>query len=115
MIVDIGLNRVKTLINNDITICQAGISTTVPAASQTALISIITAANFTAVKTISDKSIQVTQVIDSTIATTSVFTEWAIRMNSITSNLFTRGLTSGISHTGNDEITKITTIYIDEA
>lgn len=114
MIPDVALNRVKTLLTGDITNGEAGTAYTAPSASDTALASAVPTTIGAVTQILSDKSIQTTHIIDSTIATSSTFYEWAVYMNSSSTVILSRAVTAGVSHTSTDEISKVTTFYIRE-
>lgn len=107
-----GLDRITTLIANDITDALAGTDNTTPSATQTGLISPVAATEANVTVTVGSRSIQTSHVISSVVATGNTFTEWIIRMNSDATDL-SRAVTAGVSHTANTEITKITTIRIE--
>jgi len=114
VIPDVGLNRTRDLLINDVTNGQAGTDNTTPSSTDVALLAPVTA-TLSAVTTISsDKSFQTSHVINSVTATGSTFNEWAVFVNSASTALFSRAVTADVSHGANDEITKTTTFFITE-
>lgn len=110
MIPTTGLNVFRTACANSLDTGIAGTGTTAPDLSDTALVTPVSATEIAVTIIESTSSFQVTHFIPSTIGTSNTFTEWGILD---TSNvLLSRVVTAGISHTSNDEITKITVFNV---
>lgn len=106
-----GLDRITDLISADITDGLAGTDNTTPTATQTGLIAptAATEANVTVIK--STRAFQSTHVISSATAAGTSFVEWSVRQNADATDVC-RSVTASVSHTANDEISKITTFDI---
>ena len=68
VMLDVGINRIRTLFNNDIFKCQAGSGTNDPLPTDTGLQTAIATTLLTPTKTTADKAVQVTHAINSAIA-----------------------------------------------
>ena len=110
MITNNGLNIARTALSDEVDTGIAGTGTATPIATDTALESPVSATEDTASITLGTRAFQVSHTILSTTATGNSFTEWGILDASDT--LISRAVTAGVSHTENDEITKITTISL---
>ena len=104
------LNRCRDLVDADVFKCQAGTSTTTPSESDTGLNSAVVATLLTPTTIVADKTLQVTHVIPSTVATGSTFAEWETQVNSGSTSM-NRSVTAGLAHTSSDDITMITTFF----
>ena len=93
---------------------MAGTSSQTPASTDTDLIAPVVTSTANVSSILADKSIQITHVITSVSSTSNTFTEWGVYMQSATATLLSRAVLAGLSHTGNDEISKITTIFYKE-
>ena len=111
VIVNAGANRIRDLINTDLTIGLAGTGQTAPTAANTGLESEVTDVRATVSAIVSSKSIQVSHVISSVSGTGHTFSEWGNMMNS-SATLLSRSVTAQVTHTGTDEISKLTTYSI---
>ena len=101
------------LIATDLDNGQAGTGTTAPSINDTALVTPIAASKVALTKEIGNQTIACTHVISSGIATGNDFTEWSLRMNS-DGTMATRTTTAPVTHTASDEITRITTIFVNQ-
>lgn len=113
-VLNVGLNRVRDIIVDDITDALAGTSNATVVLTQTNLQSPVAATERDVTTTKSERAFQTTQLIPSTIATNNTFREFSVRMNSDAITL-SRAVTAPIVHTSNDEITKITTFVLRDA
>jgi len=108
-----GITRIVNLVSADLDNGQAGTGTTADTPADTGLETAVAATKVALTKEIGDKSISVSHLINSTTATGNSFTEWEVRMNTDTDTL-SRSTTAAIAHTVNDEITRITTVFINQ-
>ena len=112
VVLDVGLNRVRDIVDDDLTDGLAGTATTELDVAQTALTSPVAAteANVTTVKT--DKTITVTYLMTPVTGNGNTYYEWLLRMNG-DATAFSRVLTAGVAKTADTQISKVTTIYFD--
>lgn len=103
-----GLNRIRDVVNTDLTDGIAGTATTLFVNTQTALVNPVADTEVNVTTQVSNFSIQVTHLISSAKGNSSTLTEYANRMNSDTTML-SRVVLSGIAKTSDKELTKITT------
>ena len=89
---------------------QAGTGTTAPTESDTALETPVVATLSALSVTEGTRSFQTSHFTGSTVATGNDFTEWSNETSG--SVLLSRAVTASVSHTANDEITKITTVNL---
>lgn len=106
----VGLNVFRDAMTDEVDTGIAGTGTTTPADGDTALATPVTASETTASTTSTTAAFQTSHTIDSTTATGNTFTEWGVLDAS--NVLLQRAVTAGVSHTSNDEVTKITTFNL---
>ena len=111
VILNEGLNRIRDLINSDVEDALAGTDGTPPTEANTGLVAPIAATEADVTTTVVDKSLQVSHTIPSTTATGNTFKEWSTRGNSEATD-YNRAVTAGVSHTANDDVTRITTWFL---
>lgn len=105
-----GLNAFRTACADIVDTGIAGTGTTAPAASDTALETAVGATETSASVTEGQRSFQTSHTVSSTTATGNDFAEWGVLDASDV--LLSRAVTAAVSHTSNDEITKITTFNV---
>jgi len=110
MIPKVGLNQFASACADKIDTGIAGTGTTAPALTDTALETPVVATEVTAITTLGVSSFQVNHTILSTVAAPNSFTEWGILTSADV--LLSRAVTAPVSHTSNDEITKLTTFNL---
>lgn len=110
MIPNVGLDAYKVECANINVKGQAGTGDTVPSSSDTALETPVVATLLDLTVTLGTRSFQTSHFIASTVSTSTTFKEWSNETSGAT--LLSRAVTADTTHTGNDEITKITTVNL---
>lgn len=110
-----GLERVRDLVNTEITKAQAGTGTTLPSENDTGLESAVVSTKVSTTNTISSSpaTLVVEQVIPTTGGNGSDLTEWELRINSDTESL-NRTVTAPISKISTQQITRFVTLEITQ-
>ena len=114
-IINEGLNRVRDLLDGDITKAQAGTDGTSPSQNDSGLFTTIasTKSLTTNTKGANPASISVTHIINQTIAAGENLQEWELRINNDTESL-NRTVTAPLSKTSTQQVTRIVTIEITQ-
>lgn len=97
-----GINRIRDLHHDDLDTGISGTDGTAVATTQTGLQNGVPATELTLTKTKSDKSLQTSYRIPSTVGTGNTYREYCDRNSSDTD--LTRVVFPGVAHTANDEI-----------
>ena len=110
-----GLNRVRDLVNADITHAQAGTDNTLPSENDTGLYDEVTSSLTTTTNSVSSNpaTINVEHIITSAAAVGETLKEWELRLNS-NAESFNRTVTAGFTKTSTQETTRNVTIEITQ-
>ena len=106
-----GLDRIRDLLDADITHAQAGTGTQIPAQTDSGLFNEVTSTKkvVTKTKTTSPATIAFTHVITTSEGNDNDLTEWELRLNSETES-FNRTVTAHISKKANQQITRLVVV-----
>ena len=102
-----GLNLLRDLHYDDLDTGEAGTDGTAFDATQTGLITAVSATEQPLVKTKSDKSLQITWRLPGTVGTGNTYREFVTQNSS--DEEYDRSVFPGVAHTANDEIVVVKT------
>ena len=110
VVLDEGLNKIRDLLNTNITQGDWGTGTATELPTDTGLRTEVVGIEQSTTNAVTDKTLQVTAVLPSTAGTGNVIAEHVVRFSS--GNELSRTTFSGITHTASNEIHCISTFVL---
>jgi len=107
-----GINRMRALLDADVFKCQAGIGTTAPTVDDTSLESADSNTLLAVTTTATDKALQITHSIASTIGSGTAYSEQETQINS-GNTMLNRIVHTALTKGANDEYTYITNWFLE--